>query len=54
VAEGRVIRFQAAYVSPKEIQEVVTYLVQGETLVQLPSVPWLVNPLAQVFRGAQR
>jgi S-DNA-T family DNA segregation ATPase FtsK/SpoIIIE len=54
VAEGRVVRFQAAYVSPEEIQEVVTYLAQGETLVQLPSVPWPVNPLAQVFRGAQR
>ncbi|MEE8390294.1 MAG: hypothetical protein V3S14_05790 [Anaerolineae bacterium] len=51
VAEGRVLRFQAAHVSPKEIREVVAYLAQGG------GAPWQVGPsrsvnrLAKVFRG---
>jgi S-DNA-T family DNA segregation ATPase FtsK/SpoIIIE len=51
IAEGRVMRFQAAHVSPEEIREVVTYLAQNEVVA--PSVSWtqpLVR-LAEAFRG---
>jgi len=56
VAEGRVIRFQAAYVSPEEIREAVAFLAQNEAIPAMQA-SW-TRPLAQlaeVFRGeAQR
>lgn len=52
VAEGRVIRFQVAHVAIEEIQEVVTYLTQDEPLSQPTALPWPVNRLTEVFRGA--
>ena len=66
VAEGRVIRFQVAHVSPEEIREVVSLIAQDKLLpapVGLPvaslacatlvaSLPWPVKRLAQVFQGA--
>ncbi|MFQ6100741.1 MAG: DNA translocase FtsK [Anaerolineae bacterium] len=60
VAEGRVIRFQAAYVSPEEIEEMVIHLAQGEILSASPSLasatrrislPWPVNRLTEAFGG---
>jgi len=60
VAEGRVIRFQAAHVSPGEIREVVTHLAQGEavqdTLSFAPpahhvALPWPVNRLSAAWGG---
>jgi len=62
VAEGRMIRFQTAHVSPAEIQEVVARLVQGQALSAtstraLParptSLPWPhpLTRLGEVFRG---
>jgi len=69
VAEGRVIHFQTAYVSPAEIQEIVAHLVQGEALSVSPvlvspgrqaSLPWphpLPHPLTrltEVFRGGMQ
>ncbi|MEA3340179.1 MAG: DNA translocase FtsK [Chloroflexota bacterium] len=60
VAEGRVIRFQAAHVSPEEIREVVMHLAQGEvvqdTLSFAPparavALPWPVNRLSAALRG---
>jgi S-DNA-T family DNA segregation ATPase FtsK/SpoIIIE len=53
VAEGRVMRFQAAYVSPEEIQDTVARLAQNETVTPAIPVSW-ANPLArfaEVFRG---
>jgi S-DNA-T family DNA segregation ATPase FtsK/SpoIIIE len=52
VAEGRVIRFQVAHVATDEIQEVVTYLAQDKPLLPPTTLPWPVNRLADVFRGA--
>jgi S-DNA-T family DNA segregation ATPase FtsK/SpoIIIE len=59
VAEGRVVRFQAASISPAEILEVVAHLAQGEVVSAdsyLPAadrvaLPWSVGRLAEVFRG---
>ena len=61
VAEGRVIRFQAAHVSPDEIREVVRRMEhgQGRGLSADPSLapsrqvllPWPVSRLPEVFRG---
>jgi len=62
VAEGRVIRFQVAHVSPHEIREVVAHLAQGEVMSPQVSVrqarggglSW-PRPLAQLtaaLRGA--
>jgi DNA segregation ATPase FtsK/SpoIIIE-like protein len=61
VAEGRVTRFQAAHVSPEEIQEVVACLVQGEVgsqqmvlqQAQGGALPWPVKRLTDVFRGGE-
>ena len=53
VAEGRVMRFQAAYVSPEEIRDTVACLAQNETVTPAIPVSW-ANPLArfaEVFRG---
>ena len=57
VAEGRVIRFQAAHVSAEEIREVVAYLAQRGPApapdVPRPSLPWPhpLTRLAEVFTG---
>jgi len=53
VAEGRVARFQSAYVSPDEIHEIVTYLVQNEAVTPSVPVPWArpLTRLAEAFRG---
>ncbi|MBN1814587.1 MAG: DNA translocase FtsK [Anaerolineae bacterium] len=53
VAEGRVMRFQAAHVSPEEIREVVAYLAQNEIVSPSASVSWTrpLTRLAEVFRG---
>jgi len=60
VAEGRVIRFQVAHVSPAEIQETVAHLAQGAVLpvgpslappARLASLPWPVSRLTEVLRG---
>jgi S-DNA-T family DNA segregation ATPase FtsK/SpoIIIE len=50
VAEGRVLRFQAAHISPDEIREVAAHLGRGETQ-QPVALPWPVNRLALVFKG---
>ena len=50
VAEGRVIRFQAAHVSPEEIRETVTYLVQRAVPQGQTALSWPVNRLVGVFR----
>ena len=59
VAEGRVIRFQAAHISPGEIEETVIRLAQAEifsaglTLVSSSRpvpLPWPMNRLAETFR----
>jgi S-DNA-T family DNA segregation ATPase FtsK/SpoIIIE len=53
VAEGRVLRFQAAHVSPKEIRQVVAHLAQeeGDTLPRAASWTQPLARLAEVFRG---
>jgi S-DNA-T family DNA segregation ATPase FtsK/SpoIIIE len=53
VAEGRVIRFQAAHVSPEEIQEMVAYLAQNEMVAPSVPVSWTrpLTRLAEAFRG---
>jgi S-DNA-T family DNA segregation ATPase FtsK/SpoIIIE len=53
VAEGRVMRFQAAHVSPEEIREVVAYLAQNEVVAPSVSVSWArpLARLAEAFRG---
>ena len=53
VAEGRVVRFQAAHVSPKEIREGVTRLTLGEVVPQQLALPRPVTRLVEVFRGGQ-
>jgi S-DNA-T family DNA segregation ATPase FtsK/SpoIIIE len=53
VAEGRVMHFQAAYVSPEEIRDTVARLAQNETVTPAIPVSW-ANPLArfaEVFQG---
>lgn len=50
VAEGRVIRFQAAHVSPEEIREVVAHLVRHGNLSGQASLPWPVSRLTEAFR----
>ena len=55
VAEGRVVRFQVAHISPEEIREVVVHLAQGETPPRQISLPWPVNRLTSAFiRGETR
>jgi S-DNA-T family DNA segregation ATPase FtsK/SpoIIIE len=51
VAEGRVIRFQAAHVSPEEIREVVAYLARNGAMSPQFSLPWPVNRLTEVLGG---
>jgi S-DNA-T family DNA segregation ATPase FtsK/SpoIIIE len=53
VAEGRVMRFQAAHVSPEEIQQVVDYLAQNEMVMPSVSASWTrpLARLAEAFRG---
>jgi S-DNA-T family DNA segregation ATPase FtsK/SpoIIIE len=53
VAEGRVVRFQAAYVSPEEINQVTTRLAQNEAMTPSMPVPWTrpLERLAEAFRG---
>jgi len=60
VAEGRVIRFQAAHISLEEIREVVPYVMQGGVLctdlpvdppADRPFLPWPTRRLTGVFRG---
>jgi S-DNA-T family DNA segregation ATPase FtsK/SpoIIIE len=50
VAEGRVIRFQAAHVSPDEIQNVTSHLAQRVAAPECAALPWLANRLTNVFR----
>lgn len=55
VAEGRVIRFQVAHVSPEEVREVVASLSPArKSLSPARSValPWPVNRLTRAFAGA--
>ncbi len=59
VAEGRVMRFQAAHVSPAEVREAVAHLAQGGLLpvaslappTHRVSLPWPVSRLTEAFRG---
>jgi S-DNA-T family DNA segregation ATPase FtsK/SpoIIIE len=51
VAEGRVIRFQAAHVSPEEIREVAAHLAQGQTTSSQFPLPWPVNRLTATLKG---
>jgi S-DNA-T family DNA segregation ATPase FtsK/SpoIIIE len=53
IAEGRVMRFQAAHISPEEIRQVVTYLAQNEAVTPAVSVSWTrpLARLAEAFRG---
>jgi len=51
VAEGRVVRFQAAHVSPEEIREMVANLAQRGTPSRQASLPWPVNRLTRTLRG---
>jgi S-DNA-T family DNA segregation ATPase FtsK/SpoIIIE len=53
IAEGRVMRFQAAHISPEEIREVVAYLTQNEAVTSPASVSWTrpLARLAEAFRG---
>ncbi len=58
VAEGRVMRFQAARVSPAEVRETVAHLAQGGLLpltspappTHRVSLPWPVSQLTEVLR----
>ena len=59
VAEGRVIRFQAAHVSPEEIRETMSNLARGfvpagevlSGVARSVALPWPVNRLAESFGG---
>jgi len=51
VAEGRVMRFQAAYVSSDEIRETVERLSDRQAQELLLPEPTLSRQLAEVFRG---
>jgi S-DNA-T family DNA segregation ATPase FtsK/SpoIIIE len=51
VAEGRVIRFQAAHVSPEEIREVAAHLAQGQATPSQFPLPWPVNRLTATLKG---
>jgi len=55
VAEGRVVHFQAAYISAQEIQEVVAHLAQHALACPSPSsqppLPWPARRLAGVLEG---
>jgi S-DNA-T family DNA segregation ATPase FtsK/SpoIIIE len=46
VAEGQLMRFQAAYVSQKEIEGAVAELCTGSPLVQQAALPWPLRRLA--------
>jgi len=58
VAEGRMIRFQAAHVSPAEIKQVVAHLAQGRAMPTAHSLgpsrrlplPWPVKHSSEAFR----
>jgi S-DNA-T family DNA segregation ATPase FtsK/SpoIIIE len=54
VAEGRVLRFHAAHVSPEEIREVVAYVAQNETVSPPIELSWTraLARLASVFKEA--
>jgi S-DNA-T family DNA segregation ATPase FtsK/SpoIIIE len=63
VAEGRVVRFQTAHVSPEDIREMVAYLMQGEVMLtglsvdlpmERPFLPWPTRRLTEVLRGGRR
>jgi hypothetical protein len=47
VAEGRVMHFQAAHVSPREIRQVVACLAQYEAVTPVVSESW-TKPLARL------
>ena len=51
VAEGRVLRFQVAHVSPEEIREMVTQLAQSGIIPAEPALAasWPVNRMAEMF-----
>lgn len=53
VAEGRVVRFQAAHISPEEIREVVASLAQSEAVLPPVSPSWTrpLARLAETFKG---
>jgi S-DNA-T family DNA segregation ATPase FtsK/SpoIIIE len=50
VAEGRVIRFQAAHVSSEEIRAVVSHLAQRVAAPGHAVLPWPINRLTGVFK----
>ena len=55
VAEGRVIRFQVAHVSPEEVREVVASLSLARKSLSPAhpvALPWPVNRLTRAFAGA--
>ena len=59
VAEGRVIRFQAAYVSVTEIQEIVERMTSGQgsregATSSPPSLPWPVQKINSVIQGGTK
>jgi S-DNA-T family DNA segregation ATPase FtsK/SpoIIIE len=57
VAEGRLIRFQGAYVSPSEIRQMVARIAQRAPVGASPkqgALPWPVKRVAQVLRGGAR
>ena len=49
IAEGRVIRFQVAHVSPREIRDTVANLNHTQTTTTAPTIalPWPVNQIAR-------
>jgi len=59
VAEGRVTRFQAAHVSPEEIQEVVSNLSLAQEApnfspVRPVALPWPVNRLTEALEECRQ
>jgi DNA segregation ATPase FtsK/SpoIIIE-like protein len=56
VAEGRLIRFQGAYVSPSEIRQVVARITQGAAMASpsKPALPWPMKRVAEVLRGGMQ
>ena len=51
VAEGRVVRFQAAHVSLEEMGMMVDRLARGVTSSRQAALPWPVNRLSGAFKG---
>jgi S-DNA-T family DNA segregation ATPase FtsK/SpoIIIE len=52
VAEGRVVRFQSAHVSPEETAKLLAYLAQEKTRSLPATLPWQPGQLAQLFGQA--